>query len=122
MKRDFRDFNAPPPNALQDLRRKVQTGSGRGHGASLLRVDGLVAFPVSRDIVPADIGWKWDVSQPFNDRKKLHDWIKAQAALAEGSAVDDLRPQFIVFAEEKPFAYADFAPWPNKTFPFIRFG
>ena len=31
---------------VQDLRREVQAGGGRGHGASLAREDGLVALAV----------------------------------------------------------------------------
>ena len=61
------------------------------------------------------------MAQPFDDREKICDGIKAKAALAEAPSVDDLRPQFVVVAEEEPLAYADLAPGPNQRFPFIRF-
>ncbi len=48
------------------------------------------------------------------------DGAKADVALSEFSTSDDLGAEFVVVAEEKMFADADFAAGTDQTLPLVR--
>ena len=56
VKSDFCDFDISRADALQDFWREVQTRSGRGNGASLPRVDGLISLAIGGLVGAFDVG------------------------------------------------------------------
>src|SRR5579872_5518192 len=60
------------------------------------------------------------MSQPLDYAKKIVYGSEPYAAFAEAASGNDLRFEFVVFAEEQTLSYSDLAAWPNQAFPFVR--
>jgi hypothetical protein len=60
------------------------------------------------------------MSQPLDYAKKIVYGSEPYAAFAEAASGNDLRFEFVVFAEEQALSYSDLATWPNQAFPFVR--
>ena len=71
------------------MRREVQAGGGRGHGAAFAGVDGLVALAIAVRIVAADVGRQWGVADAVEDGEEIVDRVEAEQALAEVVAFED---------------------------------
>src|ERR1700722_10069136 len=57
MERQVSDDHASGPDSLQDFRGEVEPGGGRGDGAALLRIDGLVTLTIHRLVIAANV-WR----------------------------------------------------------------
>ena len=57
------DDHASGTDPLKDFRGEVQPGGGRGHGATLLRIDGLVTLAIQCLVVTANVWRKRDMPQ-----------------------------------------------------------
>lgn len=60
------------------------------------------------------------MSDPIDPAEKIVDGIEADAALAKGSASENLGAELIVISEEEMFADVDFSAGTNEAFPFVR--
>jgi len=94
MQRDVRNLNAPCGKFIQYVRRHVQSGRGRGHGAAFPRKDCLIALAIAGRIVAANIGRQGHVADAIEHRKKIADWLELKDALAEFAAIQHFRFKF----------------------------
>src|SRR5581483_5557643 len=119
VKRNFRCLDPALRQLSEDLRSEMESGSRSGNGAAFPGVDSLIAGMVHRGIGTRDVGRERDVANLFHPGEEVVDFGEADAALAEVSAGNNFRLEFIVIAEEELLAYADLAPGPHQAFPFV---
>ncbi len=130
MQRDLGGLNAARADLLQDLRREVQAGGGRGDRAPRLFAgkDGLVARAVVGRVRPVDVRRQRDVPDALDDGEEVRHRSKAQRPLAEGAAGDDFgleqrrraRLRTLLRGKEQAFAHADLASGMHQRQPFVR--
>ena len=117
---DFRGLDAAIAEAGQNFRSEVEASGGRGDGSALAGVDGLVAVAIGGGIGAGDVGRERDMADLLDAGEEVVDRTEADVALAKFAAGDDLGLEFIVVAEEKVLADADFAAWTHEAFPIVR--
>ncbi len=83
----------------------------------------MIAFAIAGRIGTRDVGREWDVADAIENAEEvfvpISGGIEADVALAEFGAGDDFGVQFVVLAEKKMFADADFTAGTNQAFPFV---
>src|SRR5258708_7665607 len=117
MQRDFSNLDAPLTDRGQNLRRKMQPCSWRGHTAFLLCVHGLIALAVGRGVLTDDVRGKRDMAQLLNRREKIRHGIKFQSPLAKAAAGGDSSPELIVVTKADPSAHAVFSSRTHQRLP-----
>jgi len=126
MEGDFGGLDSALAEAVEGFRGEMKAGGRGGCRSALLGVDGLIAVAIAGKIRAGDVGREWDVSDAVEDREKivcsLKGGLKADAALAEFRAGEDLGLQLILLAEEQALADADFTAGPDKAFPIVWAG
>src|ERR1700686_1384502 len=97
---DFRRFDAALADAVENFRGEVEARGRSCYGATLLGVNGLIAFAVAKRIWTRNVGWEWDVSDAIEDGVEIIDWSKAERAPAELGAGNNFCLQVIVIAKK----------------------
>ena len=113
---DVGDLDAAVGDGLEDFRREVQAGGGRGDRAGLAGVDGLVALAVFGSVFAVNVGRQGDVAGALERGVKVGNGLEADGALAVFTMGDDLSLQAAV-AEADDFAGEDFAPGADEGEP-----
>ena len=120
VKGDFRGFDAAVAETGERLRSEMETGGGGGDGPALAGVDGLVAVAITGGIGAGDVGRERDMADLLDAGEEVVCRSEVEVALAKFAAGDDLGLEFVVVAEEKVLADADFAAWTHEAFPIVR--
>jgi len=100
VKGDLDSFDAALANAVEDLRREMKSRSGRGDGAAMSGVDGLIAIEVAGRIRARDVWRKGHVPDAIEDGIEIADWLKTDSAFTEFGSSKNFGFQFIVLAEK----------------------
>src|SRR5271157_1118035 len=95
VQRDLGSFDSALANAVQDVRREVQTRSRRGDRTQWLGVNGLILLPVGRRIRAIDVRRQRDVPNPFQHAEEIVNRIEAEMTLAKRAASDDLGREIV---------------------------
>jgi len=126
VERDFGGLDAALADAVEDFRGEVKAGGGSGYRSALLGIDSLIAFAIAGRVGARDVGRERDVADAIEGGEEgvggLKGGREADAALAELGAGQDIGLQFVLFSEEKAFAYADLAAGTNQALPIVGFG
>ena len=122
VQRDARNLHTPRRESIENLRREVQPGRGRGHRSALAGKDGLIALAIFRRIAAVNVcgSGMW----PMRSRmaKKSSHRRKLEQPLAEWAALQHLgfKQQFRRRrGKHQPLADGDFAPRPHQRPPAI---
>jgi len=91
LQRDRGDFDASPSQLLEDRRRKMQSGRGRGHSPRLPGEDRLVALAVFRLVAPRDVRRQRNVAEPFDRLMQVTLGGDSQNGAARSRRVQPLR-------------------------------
>jgi len=91
---EIRDLDAAGAEGGEDLGGEVEAGGGRGGGAGMARVDGLISLAVLRGVglgglAAMDVGGKRHVADAGERGVEVVDRGEAQGALAEGAGGED---------------------------------
>jgi hypothetical protein len=134
VKRDFSGCDAALADAVEDLWGEMKSGGGGCDRATLLGVNGLIAFAIAGGIRARDVGWERDVADAIECGEEIvhaldfaldHTFaggLEADVAFAELGAREDFGLQFVLLSEEEAFADADLAAGANQAFPIIGVG
>ncbi len=127
VQRDLGSLDAALTNSVENLWSEMETGSGRRYRSALLGINGLIALAIAERIRARDVGRERDVADAIEHGEKvivILEEVKANVALAEFSACEDLGlqfigVQFILIAEEEAFADSDLAAGTNQALPVV---
>src|SRR4029077_496611 len=108
------------PRLAQNLGREMQPRGGRGHRATLPRINRLISFPVALRIGPRNVRGQWNVSNSFNRGEYIRSWLETDPPFSEATASHHLGLKFVALSEEKTLPYHNLAPRTHQAFPFIR--
>lgn len=97
--------------------REVEASGGRGDGAGLLGVDGLVALAVFGAVFAMDVGRERDVADAVEGGVEVGDGLEADGALAMFAVGDDFCLETAV-AEADDFSGENFAAGAHEGEPF----
>ena len=125
VERDFSGCDAALADAVEDLWGEMKSGGGGCYRATLLGVDGLIAFAIAGRIRARDVGWERDVADAIESGEEIVHGLKgleADEAFAELGARENFGLQFVLFSEEEAFADDDLAAGANQAFPIIGVG
>src|SRR5579872_3776081 len=100
VERDFGGFNSAGSDPGKNFGSEVKAGGRGGDRSTLASIDGLIALAIGGGIFAGDVGREGDVSDLVDTNDTIIDGIKADAALSERAAGDDLGPEFVVVAEQ----------------------
>src|SRR5271167_929417 len=95
VQRDLSRFDAASANAAEDLGCEVQARGRCGNGAEWLGVNGLVLLAIFQRVWAIDIRRQRYVPNPLQYAEEILDRIKAEMALAERAAPDDLGREIV---------------------------
>jgi hypothetical protein len=104
---------------MEDLRRKVQSCSGRGRRAALPRVDRLIALAIERPVTAMDVGRQGHVSECIKASIEVRNGREAQrpfAAIAGGHNLC-LKSGTAGVGEFKPISHPQLAPRSYQCIP-----
>src|SRR5271155_3953040 len=118
------NFDIAGADALQNFRREVQTRRGRGYGASLPRVDGLVALAVGGLVGTLDVRRQGNVAEAAERFVETGFRGEAQDAQAKFAAAFGYGFEFRLailgaLAENNFFAHRDFPAGAHQSFPCV---
>lgn len=116
---DLGSVDATLADSCQDFGSEMESCRGRSDGATLLGVDGLIAFPIDRGIVSGDVRRQRNVADLLDLGKEVIDGRKTNVALAEGAAGNDLGAKLIVFSKVEVFSNANLATGADQAFPIV---
>ena len=114
---DVGGLDAALPEGFQNLWREVEAGGGRGDGAGLLGVDGLVALAVFWAVFAMDVGRERHVADAVEGGVEVGDWLEADGTLAVFAVGDDFCLEAAV-AKADDFSGEDFAAGADEGEPF----
>src|SRR5271168_2640488 len=126
MQCDSGNLNTAHSNGFKNSRSEVQPCRRRGDRASLRSEDSLVALAIGIGIFAPDVRRQGNVANLFENSKEIFHRSKAQRALTELAARDDLRLQHNCAgrsSKRKMITYADLASRTHQRVPvpcFIR--
>ena len=83
VKGDLDSFDTALADAVEDFRCEMKSSSGRGDGAALPGVDGLIAIKVAGRIRARDVWRKGHVADAIEDGVEIAEWLKTDSAFAE---------------------------------------
>ena len=112
---DVSDRGAGGSAGFQNFRREMQTGGGRGRGASFAGEDGLIALAIGSGVGAADIGRQRHVARALQHFIQIATRVKADGALAMLAAAEDFGGQFV--GDHDAFAGAHFLARADQGFP-----
>ncbi len=119
-------FDAFADESVEDLRREVQSGCGRGDGTALIGKDGLIALAIGIGVVAMDVGRQRDVADLVEHGEevicRVREWRELEKTLAELAALDDFgfeRNCAVWRREDQALADGDFAAGANESAPAI---
>ena len=127
VQRDLGSLDAALTNSVENLWSEMETGGGRRYRSALLGINGLIALAIAERIRARDVGRERDVADAIEHGEKvivILEEVKANVALAEFSACEDLGlqfigVQFILIAEKEAFADSDLAAGTNQALPVV---
>jgi hypothetical protein len=117
---DFYSLYAAITVLGQNLRSEVEAGGWGGDGSTFAGIDGLVAVAIGRRIEARDVRRQRDMADFIDAGEEVVNGCEADVALAKFAAVDYLGMEFVVLAQEKMLADADFAAGADEALPNVR--
>jgi hypothetical protein len=134
---DVNGLDAALADSGEGFRGEVKAGGRGGYRSRLLGIDGLIALAIAGRIGAGDVGWERDVADAIESGEEvvvlvviivlivlivMPGGLKADVALAELGAGQNLGLKVVALTEEQVFAYADLAAGANQAFPIVRIG
>ena len=125
VQRDLCNRNPTFPNFVENFRREVQARRRRCYRSPHIRIHRLVAIPILRPVVAANVWRKRNMSKAFNTGKEVRNRGKADAPFSKTAAFRNLGLEFrwlALPAKVEFFADPNLAPRPHQAFPLIIVG
>ena len=79
---DLYNLHTAAADLFQNRWSEVQSGGGSGNAPALSRINSLVTIPVCRAVLSSDVGRQRDMSQAFQNGKKIGRRLKSQCPLS----------------------------------------